>query len=213
MSTLVVSGPPRLPAPLAAWSSARPARRALRVARVAALGRSFTLPVIVMAASTVTFLVGLLLVAVVPMAWGGKSLVVVSGSMEPTLRVGDVVVVSPVSPGSLRPGDIATFRSPDGAARLVTHRVRALTIQGDVVSVVTKGDANNNVESWSMPAAGSVGRVVEHLPALGLLLVRMHTPLLRVGLLAFAFVLVAAMVLQWAYDGARLDREVDRAAS
>ena len=152
------------------WKGARAARRAHRLILATDVGRPFAVPAVALASTAAAFLAGLLFVAVAPMAWGGKSLVVVSGSMEPALRVGDVVVVSPVAASSLRPGDIATFRAPNGAHHLVTHRVRAVTISGSTVSVLTKGDANNTVENWSVPAAGRVGRVVERIPALGLLL-------------------------------------------
>ena len=68
--------------------------------------------------------------------------------MEPALRTGDVSVVRSIAPLDARPGDIVTFRDPDNADRLITHRVRAMHVQGDAVVFRTRGDANNVSEHW-----------------------------------------------------------------
>jgi len=60
-----------------------------------------------------------------------------TGSMAPTLEPGDgfVAVPAPVA-GDVEPGDVVTFREPNG--RLTTHRVVDETDDG----FVTRGDAN-----------------------------------------------------------------------
>ena len=82
-----------------------------------------------------------------PLAFDARPLTVLSGSMEPTLQTGDVVVAKRVEPGDVRIGDVVTYRSPTG--RLVTHRVRALHQTGERFVFVTKGDANNSTERWT----------------------------------------------------------------
>ena len=42
---------------------------------------------------------------------------------------------------------------------MITHRVRSTREHDGVVSVVTKGDANNTVERWTIPVDGQLGRV------------------------------------------------------
>ncbi|MEM4562649.1 MAG: signal peptidase I, partial [Thermofilum sp.] len=68
--------------------------------------------------------------------WNIVPLAVVSSwSMEPTLHVGDIVVV--VKKDKYLPGDIALYRSQQGT--IIIHRVLGETLAG---SYVMKGDAN-----------------------------------------------------------------------
>jgi signal peptidase I len=105
--------------------------------------------------------------AAVPALFGMHSFTILSGSMTPTIRVGDVVVDRSMAPLDARVGDIVTFNSPGNSARLITHRVIRMRALGDNVSFVTRGDANTGVERWSVPVDGRIGRVVYHLPKIG----------------------------------------------
>jgi signal peptidase I len=109
-----------------------------------------------------------------PTVVGRHSFTVLSGSMEPTLHVGDVVIDRKVQVLDVRPGDIVTFRDPDGATRLLTHRVVQMRVAGSTAYVVTKGDANTGVERWSIPVDGTVGLVEFRLPKLGHVLSRLE---------------------------------------
>lgn len=98
---------------------------------------------------------------------GYRPLIVRSGSMEPAVHVGDVVLVEDVRVRQLEVGDIATVPDPDEVSDTLTHRVRAITnIDGDVI-LTTRGDANENDETFSLPAETIVGRVVTRIPAIG----------------------------------------------
>ena len=65
-----------------------------------------------------------------------------SGSMEPTLPVGSLLVVGQVDPATVEPGQMVVFRSPIDPDRLVTHRVVSAA-PGGAPGWITKGDANN----------------------------------------------------------------------
>jgi signal peptidase I len=101
---------------------------------------------------------------------GFRSLVVMSGSMAPVLRTGDLVIDRQVTPLQVRTGDIVTFRDPNDATRLITHRVQSVHPVGDAVAFVTKGDANNSVQGWSIHSEGTMGRVVVRIPLAGYLI-------------------------------------------
>ena len=105
--------------------------------------------------------------ALLPRLAGRESWTILSGSMQPTFGVGDVVIDRPIHPEAIRVGDIVTFRDPDHPSRLLTHRVVRLRIYGSVADVVTKGDANHTVERWSIPLSGTLGLVEFRLPRLG----------------------------------------------
>jgi signal peptidase len=49
--------------------------------------------------------------AVVPSLFGYRTMIVTSGSMEPTVSVGDAAMVKPVDGSAVEIGDVITFRS------------------------------------------------------------------------------------------------------
>jgi signal peptidase len=111
--------------------------------------------------------VGLLIAIGASVATGHRTFSVMSGSMEPTIHTGDVVVDEPIAPLDARVGDVVTFKDPSRGGELVTHRLRSVRPNGGVVSMVTKGDANTAVERWTVPVNGSIGRVAYRLPRAG----------------------------------------------
>jgi signal peptidase len=111
--------------------------------------------------------VGFALLLAVPPITGHRSLTVLSGSMEPTLETGSVVVDEVIHPTDARIGDILTFSDPEDRDREITHRLRDVRVRGGTAYMVTRGDANDTGERWSVPVDGKVGRVVLHVPKLG----------------------------------------------
>jgi signal peptidase I len=157
-------------------------------------------------------LLGLAAGLVVALLWsvpfGGRALTVLSGSMAPAIETGDVVVTRAVSPADVRLGDVITFRDPADDERLVTHRVKQIRIGGGEARFVTKGDANNTSERWSIPADGTVGLVTYRLPRLGYLLVWLGHPFAKLLLLVVPALLLGAYELRrlWAGDRTGTDR-------
>jgi signal peptidase I len=138
----------------------RPAERALRHA-----ARAF-----VWTAAGFSAAIALALVA--PLAFDARPLTVLSGSMEPELGAGDVVLARSIPALEARPGDVVTFRAPPamaggGGRPLITHRVRSIEARAGKVVFVTKGDANNSVERWQIDADEDVSRATVRVPMLG----------------------------------------------
>jgi signal peptidase I len=69
--------------------------------------------------------------------------------------------------GTAVAGQVITFRDPDGGDRLITHRVRTVSVDKGLVSFVTRGDANNAEEEWHVRPDGQVGLVTHRIPLLG----------------------------------------------
>jgi signal peptidase len=120
--------------------------------------------------SVLGFAVVLVLSVTLPNLFGMRDLTVLSGSMEPTIHTGDVVVEHQISPLDARIGDIVSFKDPEEPAVLITHRVQDIQAHDGVVGFVTKGDANTGVERWKISADGMIGRVDYHVWRLGYLL-------------------------------------------
>jgi signal peptidase len=131
-----------------------------------------------------------------PRLVGREAFTVLSGSMTPTLRVGDVVVDKPIHPDEIRIGDIVTFRDPDSPRRLLTHRVVSLRIRGTEAFVDTKGDANETTERWSIPVQGTLGRVEYRVPKLGYTLRWVGGAAGRLALILIPVLLLAILELR-----------------
>lgn len=122
---------------------------------------------------------------------------VLSGSMVPTMHVGDLVVAKVVTPDQLRAGELATFREP-GTGRLITHRVQSIVWHGELADVVTRGDANEVGEYWSVDANDKVGETVLRIPRLGYVVGVLSTPGGQLGLAGLAAVLgLWILVVLW----------------
>jgi signal peptidase len=107
-----------------------------------------------------------------PVAVGWRPVVVVSGSMEPTISPGDVVVVDP-DPGPLQTGAVVLVRDPSMPAGQVAHRVVAVKGNGNLV---TKGDANPTADVGERRAEDVVGGVRLVVPGAGRLAMLRHHP-------------------------------------
>jgi signal peptidase I len=151
-------------------------------------------------------------VIVVPSVLGGRALTVMSGSMEPAVGVGDVVIDSRVSPADVRVGNIVTFPDPEQPSRLITHRVRQVRLADGVAHFVTKGDNTNTAERWDLPASGSIGRVEYRIPLLGFLVFWLHGPFARIALIVLPALLLAAFELRRIWRPQRQESAGDAAA-
>jgi signal peptidase I len=136
---------------------------------------------------------GLIAIVTLPSVFGLKSLTVVSGSMEPTIETGSVVIDDVISPLDARPGDIVTFQDPH-RPRQLTHRLQKMRVEGDTAYMTTLGDANDAPERWTVRTDGEIGRVVAHLPKLGYARAALSTRYARLAVLA-AVMALGAFVL------------------
>ena len=116
----------------------------------------------------------------VPMPFGYGASVVLSGSMEPTLSVGDLLIVR--QQDSYAVGDVVVYQS--GSTPIV-HRI--MSISEDMVT--TRGDANN-ANDEPFPIGAINGQVVGVIPMVGYAVQALKNPIAVVILLAAAVLLV-----------------------
>ena len=130
-------------------------------------------------------------------------LTVVSGSMQPALPLGSLVLVVPRDAGSLRTGDVITFTPPEGPARTITHRVVDVRGTGADLQVRTRGDANPVADPWTLQFPDSrAWVVVADAPWLGRPWLWLAHPEHRRLVLVPAVALVALMWLTVIWRGA-----------
>lgn len=121
----------------------------------------------------------------VPQLFGYAQLVVLSGSMDPTLKVGDLVIIHDEK--EYQELDIITFRTETAPT---THRI----VETKDTGFITKGDANNVEDEGIVTKNQIYGRVVMVIPRVGEWMLFMKQP---VSMLIMILVLC---VLLWGKD-------------
>jgi signal peptidase len=145
---------------------------------------------------TVVLAVALLVTAVVafPAVVGAdNSYVVLSGSMQPTIEAGDVVVVAETPPEKIEAGDVLAFDRIEGDDKRTTHRVVEVVERDGERYFRTKGDANEEPDAHLVPADAVIGTIQFTIPEVGRLFSVANSD---AGVLAFVavpgFLLVAS---------------------
>lgn len=100
---------------------------------------------------------------------------IASGSMSPTIEVGDIVVVDKYyaeNPQELVVGDVLVFKVKN---TLYTHRIISIVVKNNNYYIRTKGDYKENAEdSWVVLKGDIVGKVCYKIKYLGLPSVWLH---------------------------------------
>ncbi|MFP3984417.1 MAG: signal peptidase I [Candidatus Bathyarchaeia archaeon] len=126
-------------------------------------------------------------------------LAVASGSMVPTLNVGDLIIVqgglnvSDVS-AEYGTGDIVIFHKPDRPEELIVHRAVEKHQNDDVFYLRTQGDNNQIVDGWKIYDEHLVGKVVGVIPYLGHVPLFVHTP---TGMTIIVILIVILVLLEF----------------
>jgi hypothetical protein len=78
---------------------------------------------------------------------------------------------------------------------------------------VTKGDANDTTEHWSVPATGKIGRVTYRLPRLGYVMAATREPKAKLLLIVVPAIVVGMLELMHIWRPRRRDGQGDGAAA
>lgn len=122
--------------------------------------------------SLLWFMAASVVISLLPLLFGWGSYVIVTGSMEPGISAGDVVLVSPGYDEANVVGRVITFDDPARDDNILTHRVVTINEDG---SLVTKGDANPTEDSVPVPPDAVVGMGRLLVQYVGLPVVWFHT--------------------------------------
>jgi len=117
--------------------------------------------------------VGMTLLSNFNLLRGFRSFLVQSGSMEPSIMMGDVVITSKAS--QYNQGDVVTFLDQNG--RTVTHRVLEIKETSSNPLLVTKGDANRTKDRDEITPDQILGKASLIIPKLGFVIAFSRTPL------------------------------------
>ena len=97
--------------------------------------------------------------------------VIVSGSMEPIIKVRDAVIVRRCEEEDIKIGDVVTYRSTDEAfyGILITHRVVNIEEENGKKLFITKGDNNETIDRSPVSFGQIQGKVAMRIPKIGYL--------------------------------------------
>ncbi|MCE2854497.1 MAG: signal peptidase I [Ilumatobacteraceae bacterium] len=158
------------------------ARRSLLIFAYALVAVVFGLKSVVGAAS-------LVLDSSLPLVGGHGLAVVTSGSMEPAIRRGDMVLTRDIPrQGSIEADllgisvdDVISYSGVDNTNLSITHRVVARRTSNNEIAFETKGDAVEESAPAVVPGSRVTGKVVAVIPQLGLVLAALSSRLLIAG--------------------------------
>jgi len=88
-----------------------------------------------------------------------------SGSMRPTMDVGDIVIIAKMPADVVKLGDIIQFRRPEKVTMM--HRVVEIQEVGGSKLFITKGDANDEPDADPVIPENVVGKAVFNIPKIG----------------------------------------------
>lgn len=113
---------------------------------------------------------GLFLATMLPIPGNVEVKIVKSGSMEPTIPTGSVVIVAPAT--QYVANDVVTFGKDTKAEIPTTHRIISVnpSTSSGLVTYVTKGDANEEQDPTPVARSEVIGKVWAHVPYMGYVL-------------------------------------------
>lgn len=148
----------------------------------------------------------LAIVLIAPKLLGYQSLAVLSGSMEPEIPVGSLVLAKEVDVTELESGDVITYRLTGNT--LVTHRI--VEKNAEEAQLITKGDANDAPDAAPVAFGNVIGEVKMHFPYLGYLTMYIRTPLGIAGACAVLIVLILLTFLPEVFTPEDEKKEKDK---
>lgn len=91
------------------------------------------------------------LIIFIPVLWGKKPLVIISGSMEPILKVGGILYYEKINLDDFKKDDILVYRLNE---HIISHRIVNINEYG----FETKGDNNSSNDSYIVDKNNVIGR-------------------------------------------------------
>lgn len=172
------------------------------MARLVEHGLELALGLLVLVSASVA-----LALALAPVA-GFQLYAVRSGSMSPTLAVGDLAIGERVPAAAIAVGDVVAVDYARGPT--VAHRVVAVSSREDGPRFTTRGDANPGDDATAAEASTVRSRISWRLPGFGYVVALISTPSGIVTVMCLAMVLLTAAWLARDLRASRRERDIER---
>lgn len=139
----------------------------------------------------------------VPSLFGYKPFIVLSGSMETKIYVGDLVIVKEVDSKSLKENDIIAFR--DSENLVTTHRIINVINSDKGVCFETKGDNNNTKDDGVVCSDSVEGKFQSRIPKIGNAILFIQEPL---GFTVMMLSIFIVCIFIYFINSRKLDKEM-----
>ena len=124
-----------------------------------------------------------------------KPLIVISGSTEPGLMTGDLLIATKAEAADPATGDVVSLDS-DLTSNLVTHRIVRIVPVGDGSFTVTmKGDNNEFEDALDYTVSGEVWKPAMQIAGAGAFVARLTTPAVAIPLMIGLIALLGITLL------------------
>jgi len=147
-----------------------------------------------------------MIVSVLPISNNFQIKVVQSGSMEPDVKMGSLIMIKPVN--HYKVGDVITFlgnfKNEKGENLPITHRIINIGATEGETFYVTKGDANEDSDSRHIAQKDIVGKMLFSIPYLGYVV---ETSRHSYGLLALVIVPATIIIFD---QGTKIRKELKK---
>lgn len=144
------------------------------------------------------------LIALGPHIFGYQTATMLTGSMEPKIAPGDVVLSVPRPAADVKVGDVISYHIPVDDHRVETHRViEVITNKDGTTAVRTQGDANDGADPWVATLEGDT------VPWIGTGIRALRSPFIQQNIFwgALALMLMVGMSMIWSRDEEELEPE------
>lgn len=131
---------------------------------------------------------------------GIRSMVVLTGSMEPSISVGSIIFVS--KDIFYQTGEVISFKNSQGIT--ITHRIIDKLVENGAVVFKTKGDANNTQDNELITSGSIIGKKVFVLPYLGRITAFLKTPL------GFISLIITPALIFIAFEVFNIKKEMEK---
>jgi signal peptidase len=148
-------------------------------------------------------LCGLLLLSNYTTHFPLKVYTVLTGSMEPAIPAGSLVLGFTIDSTQLNPGDIITFASPDEPGKQIIHRIRSVKTADNQTYFLTKGDNNDSLDDWQIYPPQIFSRAYLFIPQLGYLASQSKSPLGFVATVGIPALFLLIMYVRQIIQGVR----------
>lgn len=139
----------------------------------------------------------------VPSLFGYKPFIVLSGSMETQIYVGDLVIVKEVDSNTLKKNDIIAFR--DSENLVTTHRIVNVINNDKGLCFETKGDNNNTKDDGIVCSNNVEGKYQTRIPKLGNAIMFIQEPL---GFTVMMLSILIICIFIYFINSRKIDKEM-----
>lgn len=138
---------------------------------------------------------------ITPSVFGYKTFTIISGSMEPTINIDDIIITKNInSSNDIKIDDIITFKTNN---EIVTHRVIEIEKKGDNTVYTTKGDKNEVTDIVKIEYDQIEGKYFRKIPLLGKVLSILKNKVIFESIIVF-------LVLCFLWQNKMVKRKVER---